>query len=294
MTPARGSASRWAVPGLVTILAGCQHPQPAALSPRLHYEVGAPWVANGVWHYPHQDFAYRETGLAVIDAPSKTPRLTADGELYNPMAMAGAHPTLQLPVMVSVRNLENGRQIEIRLNDRGPANRGRLLSLTPQAASALAIVREPVQVEITELEGPSRTYAETLPGGPLLDMQAAPVGDVRQESLDSSGPRPPAGATGRTTETAQPVTTTLPALPVTVTQAWATPGSLWVEAGQFTGRRYAALAAQRAGGTVWPPSGGSGSAWTVRVGPFVRVEDADAALDRALADGLTGAHIIVE
>ncbi|WP_338422441.1 septal ring lytic transglycosylase RlpA family protein [Acetobacter fallax] len=261
--------------------------------------VGAPWVANGVWHYPRQDFAFRETGLAVIDAPPRGQRLTADGEVYDAMAMAGAHPTLQLPVMVSVRNMENGRTIEIRLNDRGPANRGRLISLTPEAARALAIVQEPARVEVTELELPSRGYAETLPGGPLLDMQAAPVGFVQKEALDSSGRRAGiagagTGATGPGRETVASGTAILPALPVTVTQGWATPGALWVEAGRFTERRYAALAAERAGGTVWRPSEGNGPAWAVRVGPFVRVEDADAALDRALTDGLTGAHIIVE
>ncbi|WP_264813440.1 septal ring lytic transglycosylase RlpA family protein, partial [Acetobacter oeni] len=280
------------------IRAGC-HPTGPAVTPlpHVHYEVGAPWVANGVWHYPHQEFAYRETGLAVIDAPAQAPRLTADGELYDPMVMAGAHPTLQLPVMVSVRNMENGRTITIRLNDRGPANRGRLVSLTPQAAAALAIAHEPAQVEITELELPSRTYAETLPGGPLLDMQAAPVADVRQETLDSAGQRtavPTASPSGGAGTTASSTPTALPALPVTVTQGWATPGSLWVEAGRFTERRYAALAATRAGGTVWHPSESNGPAWVVRVGPFTRAEDADAALDRALNDGLTGAQIIVE
>lgn len=282
-------------------LAGCQHPAAPPPSTHLHYQVGTAYQTDGVWHYPRQDFAYRETGLAVVDPPEKTPRLTADGELYNPLAMAGAHPSLQLPVEVTVRNLENGRQVELRLNDRGPAHRGRLLSLTPQAANALGVQGGgPIQVEIVEVEAPSRGFAETLPGGPLLDMQAAPVGTVEQVTLDSSGKAigsvEPAASLPARTAAASPASppTSLPVLPVAATQSFAQPGVLWIEAGRFTDRRYAAMQAARCGGTVWYTPSSHEPPWQVRIGPFPHVNEADAALDRALSAGLTGAHIVVE
>lgn len=289
----RQPGARWLIPGATILLAGCHKPAPPLPPSHIHYEVGAAYNQDGVWLYPRQEFAWRETGLAVVDADI-SPHITADGEVYDSKAMTGSHPTLQLPVQVTVRNLDNGRQIEVRLNDRGPKQRGRLISLTPQAALALGMGRDPARVEVIEDELPSRLFAETLPGGPLLEMQAAPVGTVQTESLDTPA-MPKTASVGRSeigSQQKQPVT--LPALPVVYTQGWATAGSLWIEVGRFTQRSYASIEAARAGGTVNYASDNNGPGWVVRVGPFSGVADADAALDHALALGLTGAHIVVE
>lgn len=287
------SAVRWLIPGTVILLSACHKPAPPLPSAHIHYEVGPAYNQDGIWRYPRQEFAWRESGLAVVDGDT-SPHITADGEIYDPKAMTGSHPTLQLPVQVTVRNLDNGRQIEVRLNDRGPKQRGRLISLTPQAAAALGMGQDPARVEVIENELPSRIFAETLPGGPLLDMKAAPVGIVQTEALDTatmpktaSVDQPQAGS-----QQVQPAS--LPSLPVVYTQGWATPGSLWIEVGRFTQRSYAAIEASRAGGTVSYASDNNGPGWVVRVGPFSGVADADAALDHALALGLTGAHIVVE
>lgn len=287
------SVVRWLVPGTVILLAACHKPAPPLPSAHIHYEVGAAYNQDGVWRYPRQEFAWRESGLAVVDADT-SPHITADGEIYDPKAMTGSHPTLQLPVQVTVRNLDNGRQIEVRLNDRGPKQRGRLISLTPQAAAALGMGREPARVEVIENELPSRIFAETLPGGPLLDMKAAPVGTVQTESLDAAATQKMASTDQPQSGSQQVQPASLPSLPVVYTQGWATPGSLWIEVGRFTQRSYAAIEASRAGGTVSYASDNNGPGWVVRVGPFSGVADADAALDHALALGLTGAHIVVE
>ncbi|GBQ22646.1 lipoprotein [Acetobacter estunensis NRIC 0472] len=274
-------------------VSGCQPPRPT-LTPHVHYEVGAAYQADGVWHYPQQDLSYRATGLAVIDPSTDAPRLTADGEVYDPQAMAGAHPTLQLPAQATVHNLDNGREITIRINDRGPAQRGRLLSLTPQVARMLAMGTAPARVEIIEDELPSRMFAETLPGGPLLNMQAAPVEQVTVNALDGKNGIAQTPASPAAVGANRVPVTALADLPVTARQGWAVPTSLWIEIGRFTQRSYAALAAMRAGGTVSASDDDRGPLWRVRVGPFTRVDEADAALDRALAAGLTGAHIVVE
>ena len=62
-----------------------------------------------MWHYPREDFRYDATGLAER-LPDRS-GLTADGEAFDPASMAGAHPTLQLPSIARVTNLENGRQV---------------------------------------------------------------------------------------------------------------------------------------------------------------------------------------
>lgn len=62
---------------------------------------------------------------------------TALGETYRPQALAGAHKTLPLPCRVRVVNLENGRSVTLRLNDRGPFIDGRILDVTPKVARRL-------------------------------------------------------------------------------------------------------------------------------------------------------------
>ena len=105
----------------------------AGAQPR--YVVGPAYQAGAVWFYPQEDFFLDATGLAVT-LPDRTGR-TADGEAWDPLAMAGAHATLQLPAVARVTNLENGLQALIRINDRGPASPSRLIGLTPHAADRL-------------------------------------------------------------------------------------------------------------------------------------------------------------
>ena len=62
---------------------------------------------------------------------------TSLGEKVMPWHMTGAHKTLPLPCMVKVTNLENGKSVKLRLNDRGPFIAGRIIDVTPKAAKKL-------------------------------------------------------------------------------------------------------------------------------------------------------------
>lgn len=273
-------------------LAGCQMQKKSEQVANLHFETGPAWKSEGIWHYPHMDFSYQDTGLAVIDHRRKAGSVTADGEIYDPQGMTASHPFLQLPAVVVVRNLDNGRYVRIRLNDRGPTHRGRLLSVTPRVASLLGMTNEPARVEVIEDVPASRSFAEDLPGGPRVAIDAAPVGDVKSEVLDR-----PLGSSGQDAQASSSagngVSSSLMQLPVNVMQGYATGGTLWIELGRFTGRQYAALAAQRGGGTVWSATTPGSGRWLALTGPFASVAEADAALDRAVAVGLTGARIVV-
>ncbi|MBS4073596.1 hypothetical protein KGY14_00155 [Ameyamaea chiangmaiensis] len=271
-------------------LASCHKPAPPLPPEQVHYTVGSGWRGErGVWFYPREDFAYQATGLAVVDRDTDA-HITADGEHYDRSAMAGAHQTLQLPSIVTVRNLDNGRQVTIRLNDRGPADPGRILSVTPTVARTLGIGDAPARVEIVEDESRSRQINEQSPDARHLAIQAAPVGAVSVETLGGA----PSTTPTRLPDSAQAEHLAVDHLPVTYAQGYATGGTLWVDAGDFSQRRYAGSVARRCGARVDYRADPRGLVWHVRAGPFADVAGADKALDQILAEGVTGARIVVE
>jgi rare lipoprotein A len=99
------------------------NPGPAKPAP---YKIGKPYQVNGVWYYPKADYRYSETGIASWYGPGFHGKRTATGEVYDENGLTAAHKTLPMPSMVRVTNLEKGRPIQVRANDRGPieAERG--------------------------------------------------------------------------------------------------------------------------------------------------------------------------
>lgn len=84
---------------------------------------------------------YVEQGVASWYGPDFHGKRTATGETYDMHAMTGAHPTLPLPAWVRVTNLQNGRSVEVRLNDRGPFSKNRIIDLSRAAAERLDMIR---------------------------------------------------------------------------------------------------------------------------------------------------------
>lgn len=82
-----------------------------------------------------------ETGLASWYGPTYHGRTTASGEKYNMFDMTAAHRTLPFGTKVRVRNLANGKEVAVRINDRGPFVRGRILDLSYAAAKELEMTR---------------------------------------------------------------------------------------------------------------------------------------------------------
>jgi rare lipoprotein A len=96
------------------------------------------YKVNGKRYEPRIDKHYDEKGLASwYNYPGQRRRPTASGEIFNAGALAAAHKTLPLPCMVEVTNLDNGKKVKVRVNDRGPYVKGRIIDLTPAAAEKL-------------------------------------------------------------------------------------------------------------------------------------------------------------
>ncbi len=126
---------------LVLFLAACAASQPSDPA-RLGgeggvYKLGRPYRVGGRWYVPRFDPHYEEVGLASWYGREFQGRRTANGEIFDPRRLTAAHPTLPLPSLVEVTNLENGRRIRVRVNDRGPFVPGRVIDLSEAAAVAL-------------------------------------------------------------------------------------------------------------------------------------------------------------
>ncbi|MFY0611820.1 MAG: septal ring lytic transglycosylase RlpA family protein [Hyphomicrobiaceae bacterium] len=106
------------------------------------YKLGRPYLVGGRRYVPRRDPTYVRTGIASWYGKDFHGRLTANGEVYDMYGLSAAHPTLPLPSMVEVTNVRTGRRIVVRVNDRGPFARGRIIDLSYRAAQELGLVRE--------------------------------------------------------------------------------------------------------------------------------------------------------
>jgi len=119
------------------------------------YKVGSPYQIEGIWYYPSEDYSYSEEGIASWYGQDFHGKRTANGERYDMNALTAAHPTLPLPSMVKVTNLDNGRVLAVRVNDRGPFHSKRIIDLSRRAAQMLGLyetgtARVRVEIDATE------------------------------------------------------------------------------------------------------------------------------------------------
>ena len=128
---------------------------PAPVATGGHRKTGKPYQIAGQWYYPLQSAAgYDQTGVASWYGRDFHGKKTANGETYNMHAMSAAHKTLPLPTMVRVTNLDNGRSVVVRVNDRGPFVKSRIIDLSYAAARALGYDRKgTARVRVQALSG---------------------------------------------------------------------------------------------------------------------------------------------
>lgn len=127
------------------------------------YKVGNPYTALGQSYTPREDYNYSETGMASWYGSDFHSKRTANGELYNMNAVTAAHRTLPLPSIVRVTNLENGRSIIARVNDRGPYVKNRIIDLSQKGAELLGYkIQGTTKVKVEILEKESRALKEAM------------------------------------------------------------------------------------------------------------------------------------
>ncbi len=285
---------RLAVAAVVFGLAGCMNEQPPEAPPGPPtFTVGPGYQSGGEWRYPHDFSNYDATGLSTVVTDHGP--YTADNESYDPNAIAAASPVLQLPAIVTVTNLENGDSMDVRVNDRGPDDAGRLIAVTPKVASLLGFPQDGVtEVEVTLKAAQTAAVDAALGQGPKLT--AAPEASITAQPLGppgGGGPDVVQNLTPQDNADSGPDPNQLSGQ-VTVTSP--NPGSLFVQIPGFGRPRDADAVLDSLGGLpafIVPMFGGDRTLYAVRLGPYTDVSAADAALQDVLQRGVSDPEIVV-
>ena len=295
-----------------------EHPDQA--SSDVTYKVGKPYEINGVWYYPKVDYDYNETGIASWYGPQFHGKPTANGERFDMNLVSAAHKTLPLPSFVRVTNLENGRALDIRINDRGPFVHGRIIDLSRRAAEILGFKKQGVaRVRVTILADKSRQVAQRAGDGRVrLADSSGGVGTVQEEQGSRLQPvtrrdlSPSPSNNNPAQETDEPLSA-LALLQQPVPEEIQTldehtqnppfdqkpvkPSFMYVQAGAFLDLRNANKLKhflQSFGqANIAPTTIGENLFYRVRVGPLHDVAEADSILEQIIRSGHSNARITV-
>jgi rare lipoprotein A len=129
--------------GAVFLLEACPRPYypPSPPPPRPTAGHPKPYRVHGVWYQPIPNArGFEQRGVASWYGRDFHGRKTSNGEFYDMYGMTAAHKTLPLGTYVRVVNLENNRSVDVRVNDRGPFVRGRIIDLSYTAAKQIGVV----------------------------------------------------------------------------------------------------------------------------------------------------------
>ena len=106
------------------------------------YKIGSKYEINGNAYYPQNYERYEEVGIASWYGSKLRTKITANGDVFNRNALTAAHRTLPMPSIIRVTNLLNGRHLIVKVNDRGPFARNRIIDLSERAAKILGFYRQ--------------------------------------------------------------------------------------------------------------------------------------------------------
>jgi rare lipoprotein A len=286
-------------------------PGPGPVPGRGLYKVGNPYQIAGVWYSPQEDFSYDETGIASWYGEEFHGRYTANGEIFDLNTLTAAHRTLPMPCIVQVINLENGRSISLRVNDRGPYARGRIIDVSRRAAQLLGFegqgtakvrvkILVPESLEVATLAGRNGGVPVAKAGDDV--PQAAPREPVLAEALASPpavqvastepGNITPAPATPRPLIAPAPVLSEkVTVVPVGATQIYIQVGAYAVAANALHVKdRLQSIGPVK----VYGARINGVDLYRVRLGPIANVDQADQILGRVVDAGLTEARIVVD
>jgi rare lipoprotein A len=259
-------------------------------SPQGYYKLGTPYIINGVTYTPVENYEYVETGVASWYGTEFHGKRTANGEVFDMNAPSAAHRTLPMPSLVRVTNLENGRTLDLRVNDRGPFVGNRVIDISRRGAQLLGFYgKGTAQVRVEIVPEESRRLAALARLGQIAEpiAQAPPPDDGRLAE----------------SQWAMVAATQSPTTPVVLQaglEGKEAPSAslLFVQAGAFTDFSNAVKVrddlARFAASHVNQVTVGGTKFFRVRVGPAGTRTDADRLLAQIVAAGHREARLIAE
>ncbi|MEZ5708920.1 MAG: septal ring lytic transglycosylase RlpA family protein [Blastomonas sp.] len=283
--------------------------------------IGEPYKMQGITYVPQDIFNYDETGYASWYGAELGGRRTANGEIFDPQGVTGAHRTLPLPSYVEVTNLDTGTTILVRLNDRGPSSPDRLIDLSYGAARQLGIVERGVAaVRVRRVNPPEQERAVLRGGGQAAERletpesllkvlrgkltsktpPPAPAGRMVPGMAVAGGPPPgyPAGPSAPASATTSadgrfiienegaPTRTAAP----TPAASSSASTDVVVQVAAFSSRERADDLARKIGARVMPNQ--AGTVWRVRYGPYANEAAAQEGIQLARRNGYGDARIL--
>ncbi len=289
------------------------------------FKVGNPYEIAGKRYVPQESYNYSETGIASWYGPNFHGKKTANGEIFDMSELTAAHRTLQIPSLVRVTNLENGRSIILRVNDRGPFKRGRIIDVSKRGAELLGFKNKGVaKVKVQVLSKESMAIAQAAKRGE--DTSGVEVAMNENRLARTQGRVRPVVAKPTSSpviETAsysppleqvygQPVESqTLAARDITghvkdgnflpdpvVKQLPVGPANIYVQAGSFgnqaNAQTLASSIAEFGQADVYPALVDGKQFYRVRIGPISDVRQADIVLANLADSGRGNAMIVVD
>ena len=267
------------------------------------YKVGNPYKVGGRWYRPAEQPGYNRVGVASWYGEMFHGRYTANGEIYDMNALTAAHPTLPLPTYARVTNMQNGRSLVVRINDRGPYAADRIIDMSRRSAQALGFQRNGtarVRVQYlgrAPLDGDDslewRSFANL--NNPKKTRRQVQLADTRR------GRQPPLSDPMVVGAIPKPVLRRAPGKWMTQVQSagLSTPAAdklIFIQAASFQNRGFADnLRNQLANigpAGVFPAAIKGKQYYRVRLGPYARRHDADQALRVVVNSGSVNARII--
>jgi rare lipoprotein A len=164
------------------------------------YMVGKPYVVKGKTFVPKENPGYDKVGIASWYGDAFHGRMTANGELYDKEHLSAAHPTLPLPSYARVTNLNTGSSVIVRINDRGPFHKGRIIDLSRKTADMLDMKHSGTGEVRVQYIGPARMDGHDMPylmasytrkgdRGPVIDPGGQIASGVMVASNDVAVPQ---------------------------------------------------------------------------------------------------------
>ena len=269
------------------------------------YKVGNPYKVAGVWYYPERDLTYDDTGIGSWYGNEFAGKLTANGEIFDPELVTAAHKTLPMPSVVRVTNLDNGKSLVVRINDRGPFVAGRIIDLSREAArrigykdNGLARVRVQLLAEQSlRLEKLAKNgefpSVDGTPSIAMPEVEAVVKPKVNITAKSNTGRSAYSSTNGQSALDllSQSRVGEVITMPPVITQ-------IWVQVGAFHSESSAASVLEQlktmGNGEISSLLKAGQTLHRVRLGPVKTVSEADKLLNGVINIGFSGARIVVD